>query len=131
MFRSAARLGRAALAGSGLFLMGLFLMGLAATGPAWAVDPPPYERDWGPMWERGGWDGWQAHAMIFSPVFLLLIVAGLIVLGFAIYHSFHPGGLAARHSPVANGHRILAERFARGEIEETEYRSKRKVLGKH
>jgi len=99
--------------------------------PAWAVDPPPYERDWGPMWERGGWDGWEAHAMIFSPVFVLMIVAGLIVLGFAIYHSFHPGGLAARHSPVANGHRILAERFARGEIEESEYRAKRKVLGKH
>ena len=125
MFRSAARLGRAALAAA-------LSLALAAplAGPAWAVDPPPYERDWGPMWERGGWDGWQAHAMIFSPVFVLLIVAGLIILGFAIYHSFHPGGLAARHSPVANGHRILAERFARGEIEEAEYRSKRKVLGK-
>ena len=125
MFRNAARLGRTALAAA-------LSLALAAplAGPAWAVDPPPYERDWGPMWERGGWDGWQAHAMIFSPVFVLLIVAGLIVLGFAIYHSFHPGGLAARHSPVANGHRILAERFARGEIEEGEYRSKRKVLGK-
>lgn len=99
--------------------------------PAWAVDPPPYDRDWGPMWDRGGWDGWEAHAMIFSPVFALTIVAGLIILGFAIYHSFHPGGLAARHSPVANGRRILAERFARGEIDETEYRDKRKVLSKH
>jgi putative membrane protein len=126
MFRTAAGRCRAALAA----ILAVLVTGRLAT-PAWAVDPPPYERDWGPMWERGGWDGWEAHVMIFSPVFLLLIVAGLIVLGFAIYHSFHPRGLAARHSPVASGHRILAERFARGEIEEAEYRDKRRVLGKH
>lgn len=129
MFRIAARLGRTALAAALPLILGA-VIGILAT-PAWAVDPPPYDRDWGPMWGRGGWDGWQAHAMIFSPVFLLMIAAGLLILGFAIYHSFHPGGLAARHSPVANGRRILAERFARGEIDETEYRDKRKVLGKH
>jgi putative membrane protein len=103
---------------------------LATGAPAWALDPPPYERDWGPMWLRGGWDGWQAHTMIFWPVFLLLAVAGTILLGLAIYHTFHPAGLTARHSPVAGGHRILAERFARGEIDEAEYRDKRRVLGK-
>lgn len=83
------------------------------------------------MWERSGWDGWQAHLMIFWPVFLLLAVVGAISIGITIYREFWPGALYVhRKSPVASGHQILAERFARGEIDEGEYRTKRKALGK-
>ncbi|MFN4281262.1 MAG: SHOCT domain-containing protein [Alphaproteobacteria bacterium] len=83
------------------------------------------------MWERGGWDGWRAHIMVMWPVFLLLVVVGAIFLAMRLYHEFWPGSPHVNpRSPVASGHQILAERFARGEIDETEYRAKRKALGK-
>lgn len=83
------------------------------------------------MWERGGWDGWRAHLMVFWPVFLLLAVVALVALSLRLYRELWPGVLHVHpRSPVASGHRILAERFARGEIDEAEYRAKRKALGK-
>lgn len=97
---------------------------LLAAMPAWGLEPAN-------MWDRGDWDGWRAHMMVFWPVFLLLAVVALAALGLRLYREFWPGALHVHpRSPVASGHRILAERFARGEIEEAEYRAKRKALGK-
>jgi len=38
-------------------LAALLASGLFIAAPAWALDPPPLLRDYGPMWGRGGWDG--------------------------------------------------------------------------
>jgi len=105
--------------------------GLVVAAPAWALDPPPPIRDYGPMWGRGGWDGWEAHILVMWPVFLLLAVIAAIFLAMRLYHEFWPGSPHVNpRAPVASGHQILAERFARGEIDEGEYRAKRKALGK-
>ncbi len=101
---------------------------LLAAMPAWGalglIEPTN-------MWERAGWDGWRAHMMVFWPVFLLLAVVALVALGLKLYRELWPGALHVHpRSPVASGHRILAERFARGEIDEAEYHAKRKALGK-
>ena len=120
-----------ALAAPLAVLAALLASGFFIAAPARAIDPPPLLRDYGPMWGRGGWDGWQAHILVMWPVFLLLALVGLIFLAMRLYHEFWPGSPHVNpRAPVANGHQILAERFARGEIDETKYRAKRKALGK-
>ncbi|HEY4135740.1 MAG TPA: hypothetical protein VGO34_11050 [Alphaproteobacteria bacterium] len=112
-------------------LPALFLPGLA-----YALDPPNAEPGWGgmeppPGWRASGWDSVQGHIMLFWPVLLLLALAGLWSMGIAIYRSLHPHALAKHPSPTASAHQIVAERFARGEIDQHEYAEKRRILGKH
>jgi putative membrane protein len=84
---------------------------------------------YGPMW-RDGW-AWH-HGMIFGPVTMLLafaIVAALLVMAFRF------AGRGACRPWEAHGHRrmgdavdILEQRFARGEIDQAEFETKRALL---
>ena len=71
----------------------------------------------------GGWhDGGDAPA--FWPVFPITFgLFWLAVLGVAFYliRRRTSGGAAAAADPMANAQSVLAERFARGEIDEDEY----------
>jgi putative membrane protein len=59
----------------------------------------------------------------------LLVVVGLALLGYAGYRFVQgrPGG-PAREQDRSDARRILDERFARGEIDEAEYRRRRSTL---
>ena len=70
--------------------------------------------------------------MIFGPLFIILTLAAVIACVILLLRS--RGGLwpGAAPSPPAQSSRALdtlKERFARGEIDKTEYEERRRVLG--
>ncbi len=66
-------------------------------------------------------------------VWLVLVVVGLLVLGYVAVRLVQGGRASGRSGPDpgagSSARRILDERYARGEIEEEEYRRGREVLG--
>ena len=100
------------------------LIGLGSL--AIAQESPPY---YGPQMMWGG--GW--YGMIFGPVFMVLVLAGVIALvallvrwlGGPWYGAQPPHETPASRMPVD----ILKERFARGEIDKNEFEERRRVLG--
>ena len=79
----------------------------------------PHMMGWG-----GGWYG-----MIFGPLFMIVVIAAVIALVLLFARSL--GGPwqgappPALRTPLDN----LKERFARGEIDKSEYEERRRVLG--
>jgi len=65
--------------------------------------------------ETGGWHWW------FAPLWILFWIALIVV-----FLRFGPWRWPRRHRPDARA--ILAERFARGEIDAAEYSSRLEVL---
>ena len=114
------RKGRAVAIAASVALIGLGSLAIAQ-------ESPPY---YGPqmMWGGGGWYG-----MIFGPVFMVLVLAGVIALvvllvrwlGGPWYGTQPPHQASAGRMPVD----ILKERFARGEIDQDEFEKRRRVLG--
>jgi putative membrane protein len=74
---------------------------------------------------NGAWDGgWAVVMMLMSFLFVALIVVGVVLLVRSTTHVGQP--------PRAPGNdralEILDERFARGEIDQTEYEEHRRIL---
>ena len=80
-----------------------------------------YGHDWGMM---GGWSG-GAFGMIFWPLVLIALVAGVIW-----YVRSPSDGSAGRLLPPrrSSGLDILEERYARGEINRDEYLQKKQEI---
>lgn len=98
---------------------------------AWAQGPSDAERyEWGPhmMWWGGGWP-----AMIFGPLFMILVLVVLVVaIVLAVRWLGGPSqGMVPPHQSPSGltPLDILKERFARGEIEKDEFEERRRVLG--
>jgi putative membrane protein len=122
--RSSGRLfrnGRAVATAAGVALIGLGL------SPALGQESPPY---YGPqmMWGSGGWYG-----MIFGPVFMVLVLAGVIALVALLVRWLGSPSYGTQPSHQAHSGRtpidVLKERFARGEIDKDEFEERRRVLG--
>jgi putative membrane protein len=81
---------------------------------------------WATLWQEGtmGWsDFWPMPGMFFGP----LVMIGFFIICIAMLVFVMRGGTAQRAgagSPID----ILKERYARGEINETEYEERRRVL---
>ena len=85
----------------------------------------------GPMWGEGQMWGYGPH-MIIGPVMMLLALAGAVALVLWLVRAFshggsHPGQGGSRGQAAQD---ILAERFARGEIDKTEFEDKRRAIGR-
>lgn len=101
-------------------------LGVAALLPA--LEPAAaWAQPWGywrhPMMSDGGWS-----FMILGPFFLLLPLAILVAIVFFIARM---AGGPWRVAPPSSDHTaldILRERFARGEIDQQEFESRRRVL---
>jgi putative membrane protein len=79
------------------------------------------------MYWGNGMGGWGMVLMAVSTVlFWGLVIAGIVMLVRYTGRSAPEGGSA---SDAATPQRILAERFARGEIDEDEYTRRLQVLG--
>jgi putative membrane protein len=97
------------------------------------------------MWYGPGWDGgWGWHPWFFlGPLFMLVVLAGIVLLIVWLARSLIFGGQGWHHSLYGGsgpcptcGRRgrgpaldVLSERLARGEIDKDEYEEKRKLLG--
>lgn len=79
------------------------------------------------MWDGGQWGGF---GMFLGPVFMILILVGIIAGIIYLLRLFGgnvlpSGSSAGSDRPMA----ILKERFARGEIDSKEFEERRKLLG--
>jgi putative membrane protein len=101
-------------------------------GVAWAQQGPT-DADrygYGPhmMWWGGGW-----HGMIFGPLLMILLLAAAIAVALLLVRWLGGPWHSAAPSPSSPAPRaaldILKERFARGEIDKSEYEERRRVLG--
>jgi putative membrane protein len=73
------------------------------------------------MYGDGGW--WGFGMMLVSLLFIALIVVGVV---FMVRYS--ESGRTTRRSEGSRALDILAERFARGEIDQQEYEERRRSL---
>ncbi|RAX48132.1 SHOCT domain-containing protein [Arthrobacter sp. AQ5-05] len=76
-----------------------------------------------------GWDGsWGAGAWIAMGLMMLLFWGGLAAVVIVLLRGGHSGGRNNYGPPGDDAERILNERFARGEIDETEFTARRAAL---
>jgi putative membrane protein len=75
----------------------------------------------------GPWDGgwWGFGMMLFSFLFLGLVVVGVV---FVVRSLSEGGGRSPNRSDGNRALDILDERFARGEIDRSEYEERRRIL---
>lgn len=87
------------------------------------------------MWHHGygswgwGWGSWIMTAIVFTLFFALVITA--IVAAVRYLSGPRHGGAHYGPPPRRNADDILAERFARGEIDDEEYRRRVALLREH
>ena len=102
-----------------------------AIAPTWLWAQAPSETDqyvyYGPhmMW-GGGWG-----MMIFGPLFMILVLAAVVAAAALLVRGIG-GPWVTPHQVPKEGPApldILRERFARGEIDKSEFEERRRVLG--
>lgn len=99
-------------------------------GLAWSQTGQPHGSGHGP--HMMDWDGsWTG--MMFGPIFMILVLAGVIALGILLVRWLGGGGhrTSASHADRAERHAldILKERYARGEIDSQEFEERRRAIG--
>ncbi|MDH6144314.1 putative membrane protein [Kitasatospora sp. GP30] len=78
------------------------------------------------FWDDHGMSGWGFGLMTTAMlIFWVLIILGAVMLFRQLGRAPHHGGAGAEHRPPE---RLLAERFARGEIDTDEYRRRPETL---
>lgn len=92
---------------------------IVSAGPALAQGTPGYDHM---MW-NGGWGHW-----IFGPLMMLLFL-GILVFGVAAAIRWIGGdGRPGQSTSNSSARAILEERYARGEIDEKEFRERKRTL---
>ncbi|MGV8856280.1 MAG: SHOCT domain-containing protein [Devosia sp.] len=82
----------------------------------------PYYYGHDMMWGSGQWGGF---GMILGPIFMILIVVGIIYL-LRLFGGHGPGGTS--HAAHDRALALLKERYAKGEIDSEEFAERKRVL---
>lgn len=77
-----------------------------------------------------GWWGWAGMG-VGMVLFWALLIAGIVALVAYINGDRQDRRIPPNLTPTASPEQVLAARFARGEINETEYRDRLAVLREH
>lgn len=84
------------------------------------------------MWDRGDWGSWGAGGWLAMSLMMLVFWGLLALLAVWLVRTLRDrpprAGGDELHSPTARADEVLAERFARGEIDADEYTRRREVL---
>ena len=75
-----------------------------------------------------GWNGWMGWGGGLGIVGMLLLVGLTVAAAVALTRALLPGSRAPRDDDALS---VLRARFARGEIDEDEYRARRTMLTEH
>ncbi|MBX7434706.1 SHOCT domain-containing protein [Mycobacterium sp. Y57] len=82
-----------------------------------------------------GWgNGWGGGGILMTTLLVVLVVAVIVAVVFAVRYLSGGGSAQHRGGPVSEGMRAedrLADRFARGEIDEDEFRRRITLLREH
>ena len=82
-----------------------------------------------------GWgNGWGGGGILMSVLMVVLVIAVIVAIIFAVRHLSAGGSLHHRGGPGSEGMRAedrLADRFARGEIDDDEFRKRMTLLREH
>ena len=82
------------------------------------------------MWNGGGWGwGWIVGAVVLVVLFALVITAIILTVRYLSEGGGHRGPGSPQQAWGAED--VLGERFARGEIDEDEYRRRMSALQEH
>ena len=79
-------------------------------------------------WSHGGWDAGDWLAMSLMMIVFWGLVIALVVWAVRSTHSDRRGADRPTGEPAKRANELLAERFARGEIDEDEFTNRRDVL---
>ena len=81
------------------------------------------------MWWDDG--GWNAGAWVVMSLMMVVFWGGLIALAAWLVHTLRGDAGGSRSEPLRRPEDVLAERFARGEIDEDEYARRTAALEAH
>lgn len=82
------------------------------------------------MWGNGiGWGSWVVMSIMMALVWAL-VIAGIVLAIRYLNGPRHSAGRSHDH-PNTSAEDLLAERFARGDIDEDEYRRRASLLREH
>lgn len=85
-----------------------------------------YRHGPGMMW---GGDGWGSFGMFLGPLYMVAVLAVIVVGIFYLLHMTGAVSLGRKAAaPHTNAVALLHERYARGEIDSTEYQERRRLL---
>jgi len=104
---------------------------LAATSAVAQVGEIPsgnsfYDHGHGMMWGNNQWGGF---GMILGPIFMILIVVGIVAGAIYLLRLFGGTDLEANnHVAQDRALALLKERYAKGEIDSTEFTERKKLL---
>lgn len=98
------------------------------SGAVYAQQPETYRYAYGPHMDwTGGWYG-----MIFGPFFMILVLAliigGTVLLVRWLGDNVQGSGSSSRTRSTDSALDVLKQRFARGEIDKSEYEERRTIL---
>lgn len=88
------------------------------------------------MWDNGygwGWGGWILMALVMVVFWALVITAIVLAIRYLAGGGTAPGRAGGTPQPPAGGRAedLLAERYARGEIDDDEYRQRLALIREH
>ncbi|MBI1219881.1 MAG: SHOCT domain-containing protein [Rhodobacteraceae bacterium] len=79
------------------------------------------------MW--GGGEQWGGFGMVLGPIFMILVLVGIIVGVIYLIRTFAPHAISPMHGPTEDrALTILRERLAKGEIDSKEFEDRRRML---